>query len=80
MHGRGINGINYGNILDDKHCEMHKIRYTPETSLPVTSGLQSSAYPSSLWPLNTFRGKCLWIMSSSLGAGAPDSASAKELR
>ena len=57
---------------------MDKIRYTPETSLPVTSGLQSIAYPSSLWPLNTFKGKCLWIMSSSLGADAPDSA--KELR
>jgi hypothetical protein len=57
---------------------MDKIMYTPETSLPVTSGLQSIAYPSSLWPLNTFTGVCLWIMSSSLGAGAPDSA--KELR
>jgi len=74
--------LNYGNILniiaDDKHCEMDKIRYTPETSLPVTSGLQSMAYPSSLWPLNTFTGRCLWIMSSSLGAAVPDSA--KELR
>jgi hypothetical protein len=74
--------LDYGNILniiaDDKHCEMDKIRYTPETSLPVTSGLQSMAYPSSLWPLNTFTGRCLWIMSSSLGAAIPDSA--KELR